>query len=213
MPLTIYFVRHGESQANVDRVFANRVNQPAGLTMAGIEQANALAQMLQGRSTSHVYTSPLQRAQQTAEIIASHLGVDTTTSDALREYDVGDFEGLSYHGNSAWRWDAYERTEAQWRRGIHHVRLPGGESLSDMRSRFVPFMDHLSACHSPSEAVAVVSHGGLLRIVLPILFKAITNEYALIHTLGHCEMVAAVRENEEWRCRQWGSELLDYTSI
>lgn len=213
MPLTIYFVRHGESQANVDRIFANRVNQPAGLTKAGIERANALAKMLQGRSTSHVYTSPLQRAQQTAEIIASHLGVDTTTSDALREYDVGDFEGLPYHGDSAWRWDAYERTEAQWRQGIHRARLPGGESLSDMRSRFVPFMDDLSACHSPSEAVVVVSHGGLLRIVLPILFNAITTEYALTHPLGHCEMVAAVRENEEWRCRQWISELLENTSV
>jgi broad specificity phosphatase PhoE len=96
MPLKILFVRHGESQANPDRVFANRVGIPGDLTPVGVAQAHALAWSLAPKPVTHIYTSPLARARQTAEILANTLGVPATITDALREYDVGDFGAQLY---------------------------------------------------------------------------------------------------------------------
>lgn len=107
MPLKILFVRHGESQANLDQVFANRVGIPGNLTQNGVAQAHALALEL----VTYVYTSPLARARQTADIIAQVLRTPATVTDALREYDVGDFEGMPYSGEGTWRWERYEQIE------------------------------------------------------------------------------------------------------
>lgn len=204
MPFTVCFVRHGESQANVDRIFANRDDHPAELTPAGIEQAHQLARTLVNEPITHIYSSPLRRARQTAELVASELGLLPIVSDALREYDVGEFEGLPYGDDAAWRWREYERIDAEWQDGRHDARLPGGESLADVRSRFLPFMEHLASQHAPTDALAVVSHGGLYRLMFPLLFANVSTEITRRHGIGHCETIVAVREDDAWQCRQWG---------
>src|SRR5680860_738289 len=88
VPLTAVFVRHGESTANVDRVFANRLDNPAPLTPVGFAQAESLVRVLGPFAITHVYTSPLARARQTAAVIAGAFGVTCTIVDAMREYDV-----------------------------------------------------------------------------------------------------------------------------
>jgi broad specificity phosphatase PhoE len=71
-PFRVYFVRHGQSEANVIHVFSNTgVKHP--LTVAGIEQAKALANRLSPEKISAVFSSPLLRATQTAEIKASYI--------------------------------------------------------------------------------------------------------------------------------------------
>lgn len=69
-----YFARHGESDANLQRVFANRGDGPP-LTSCGRQQASTLAGQLAGDGIQHVYASSLLRARQTAEILASRLAV------------------------------------------------------------------------------------------------------------------------------------------
>jgi 2,3-bisphosphoglycerate-dependent phosphoglycerate mutase len=206
MPLTIHFVRHGESQANIDRVFANRVSIPADLTPAGVAQARALARTFEHAGVTHVYSSPLPRARQTAEIVAAALGVPCVSDQALREYDVGDFEGLPYIGEHAWRWDRYEWVEQAWRDGDHAACHPGGESLADLGARFLPFMAWLAAHHADNDVLVAVGHGGFYRAVLPLLMPSISTGYALAHTLGHGDSVVAVHDDAGWHCRQWGEE-------
>lgn len=93
MPLSARFVRHGESTANLHRVFSNRADDPASLTAARVAQAETLAGLLRGIPVTHVYTSLLVRARQTAGFIAGALDVSCEVDDALREYDVGEVEG------------------------------------------------------------------------------------------------------------------------
>lgn len=202
MPLTIRFVRHGESQANLDRVFANRATFAADLTATGVAQAQALARALAGELVVHVYTSPLPRARQTAEIVATALGVPCTTDDALREYDVGDFEGAPYGGEHGWRWERYERVETAWRAGDLDARHPGGESLADVRDRFLPFLDRLAARRESGDVIAV-GHGGLYRVVLPLVLPGVTPAFALAHPLDHGDMIVVERHGENWRCVSW----------
>jgi len=108
-------------------VFANRVVCPAALTTAGVEQAYVLAEILATLPVTHLYTSPLLRARQTADVIASRLQIEPIERDVLRKYDVGDFEGVPYGGEAAWRWLEYQRVEAARRRCSHHACLSGGE--------------------------------------------------------------------------------------
>src|SRR5690606_9431786 len=170
MPLRVIFTRHGESTANVDGIFANRVDLPGDLTPLGRAQARDLARRLASIGPTHVYTSPLPRAFQTARIVAKSLELPLTLTDALREYDVGDFEGLPYTGADAWRMDAYWDVDQAWASGNLDARLPGGESLRAILERFLPFMTDLPKRHGETDIVVAIGHGGLFRAVLPHLF-------------------------------------------
>lgn len=204
MPLKILFVRHGESQANLARAFAYRVGIPGDLTQNGVAQAHALAHSLALEPVTHVYTSPLARARQTADIVAQVLRIRTpaTVTDALREYDVGDFEGKPYSDEDAWRWERYERIEWAWRDVQHETRHPEGESLTDLCGRFLPFMERLVEHHDQSETLVAVGHGGLFRAVLPILFGSFQFGCTCSHPLGHGDIVVAVHNQGTWCCEQ-----------
>lgn len=93
----IYFVRHGQSQANVDNVFAGP-HYPAPLTLEGKQQAKATANdiLSQHLKIDHILTSPLERARQTADIIALAIGFNPSeikVMPELQEYDMGELSG------------------------------------------------------------------------------------------------------------------------
>lgn len=90
--MKLYFTRHGESEANLLREHSNRgFRHP--LTSKGREQAAILAQKLVDVPVPQLFTSPIMRAVQTAEILSGTLGVPYESADALREYDCGILEG------------------------------------------------------------------------------------------------------------------------
>lgn len=198
------FVRHGESQANIDRIFANRPGSGGELTAGGTAQARDLAAALRSFAPGRVMSSPLPRAAQTAAIIAASLAIPMSLDDALGEYDVGDYEGLPYQGEHAWRWTRYEAVEAAWLGGDHDARHPGGESLSEVASRFRPFMARLAAVDAPT--VVAVGHGGLFRVVLPLVLPNVSAAFTASDGLDHGDMVIAMREDGVWRCARWAGE-------
>lgn len=203
MPLRVVFARHGESTANLAGIFANRPGHPHDLTPAGIAQAEALARSLVDFGITHIYTSPLRRAVQTAVIIGDRFGIPVTEMDALREYDVGDHEGHPYTGEQAWRWDRYAAVEADWRRGIRDARHPGGESLAELDDRFLTLMDAMPVRHTPAETVLAVSHGGLLRVVLPTIVRGLSRGGALDRALRYTDRIVIERIGGEWQCIEW----------
>lgn len=83
--LKLYFARHGESEANRLRVISNRGNQ-FGLTPQGRRQAALLAQSLKAVPVMAIYSSPLLRAVETADILARELHQSVQVTEALREY-------------------------------------------------------------------------------------------------------------------------------
>ncbi len=125
----IFFVRHGESQANTKRIVSNRVSDVAPLTDLGRRQALQVREVLRERGTiTTIYTSPIQRARETAEILANRDNIRVIIADGLREPFCGEIEGRG--DPEAWRLHAEQ--EHQWRIGNHDHRIPGGESLSDV---------------------------------------------------------------------------------
>ena len=186
--MRFYFVRHGESEANLLNEFSNRgARHP--LTERGRAQVSALAEKLRGVHFLAIYSSPILRAIQSAEILAANLHVPYRVTEALREYDVGILEGKADPES----WKKYYELLGEWLvKGNWDARIEGGESLNDMRYRFVPLIETLQKAHSNQEgAVLLVSHGGLYRCVLPLVLSNIDFEFSLAHTLGHTEFVLA----------------------
>jgi probable phosphoglycerate mutase len=102
----IYFVRHGENRANVERRMSWRViDYP--LTELGVRQAAAAAEWFRGRPVEAVYSSPLRRARQTAQHVARAVG------GPVRELAVGALDGL---GDAA-AWAVHDAVVARWRLG------------------------------------------------------------------------------------------------
>ncbi len=180
--MKIYFARHGESYANTTREVSNRgLKHP--LTPVGRLQAQALAQRLEGRGITHVYTSPVLRALETGILVANHLGIDYEVADALREYDCGELEGRS--DEACWQqMDELARAwvvDHQWER-----RLPGGESGWDVRKRFESIVDKLVSRHSPAdENVLCLAHGGVYWLALPLILNNLTVPFLVKHGLGY----------------------------
>jgi broad specificity phosphatase PhoE len=150
--------RHGETDWNRENRFQGHADPP--LNELGRRQSEELAETLAGEGIARVYSSPLRRAFETAEIVARRLGIDVEPVEALREIDVGSWSGLT-------REEVAERFPEAWARWLDGHRGFGyedGETYEELSARVVPAMRKLAARH-PRAVVLVVTHGGPSRVV------------------------------------------------
>ena len=162
--VSVWYIRHGENPANLTgELSCRRVDYP--LTDHGVEQARALAGLLSREpAPAAIYASPLRRAAQTAQILATRLGLPVCTLEGLRELDVGDLEGRS----DEQAWELYLEVAYAWQAGDHDRAYPGGEDfrhvLARLRAALTRALDH-----PPGSRVLMVAHDGLIRASLPAL--------------------------------------------
>src|SRR5690242_10734923 len=118
---TIYFVRHGENPANLTREFSHhRVDY--GLTLAGIRQAHETAAYFRNQGIDAVYTSPLKRARETAEIIGEALGLPVLEREDFREVNTGRLED---EPPTPENWAFHDGILHDWMHGKPETRFPG----------------------------------------------------------------------------------------
>lgn len=197
--MKLYFVRHGESEANIAGIFSNRdLKHP--LTQTGLEQARALAAQLKD-DFARIYSSPIQRARQTADILAQAWQGPVEITSALREWDVGIYEGRA----DPQGWELHRQVQEDWfRHRKLDSRMPEGESFLDMRARFVPFIATLLQAASPeSRPIVLVGHGGLYHAMLPEILHNIDNSFVAQHPLTHTAHVIAETSPRGLVCREW----------
>jgi broad specificity phosphatase PhoE len=200
-PMRLYFVRHGESDANLQRVFSNR-DLPHGLTDTGRAQVERLAEQLIDIPFAAFYVSPTLRARQSADILSARLRLVYTVTPALAEFDVGILEGRS----DAESWRRYEDLLDAWLcRRQWQARIEGGESFEDVHARFSRLIGALRA-QPPGGPVLLLGHGGTFICMLPQLLSNVTVEFARERSLGHTEVVIAELQSERLTCVTWGSE-------
>jgi broad specificity phosphatase PhoE len=152
-PVTFYFVRHGESEANAARRFAGRTDSP--LTERGRQQAEAVAEALAPTHFDRIVSSPLSRCRDTALVIARRHQLPVDLEPDLVEIDVGDKTGTAFDevaGLPEWRDDGF-------------IAWPRGESLDQVLSRTHRVITRIAA-ESPGQRVLVVGHGGVTRILM-----------------------------------------------
>jgi broad specificity phosphatase PhoE len=156
-PTWIYLIRHGETEWNREEVFRGRKDIP--LSDRGREQARLLASRLRDTLLAAVYSSPLQRASETARIVAACQAVDP--ADGLTDMSFGEWEGLPLSEVEA-RWPDLH---ALWQTRPESFTAPGGENLEAVRSRALPALETIAQTH-PDAAVAVVSHRVVNKVLL-----------------------------------------------
>jgi broad specificity phosphatase PhoE len=152
---TIHLARHGETDWNRELRWQGHSDPP--LNDRGRRQAQMLADALDGMPLVAVYTSDLSRATETAEIVASRLNLPVSVDPALREIDVGSWEGFTLaeietrFPEAVARWE--ERGEHGWE---------GGESHDQMAARVREAVRSIAARHE-GEEILIVTHGGPIR--------------------------------------------------
>jgi broad specificity phosphatase PhoE len=197
--MKLYFVRHGQSEANLLHEISNR-GQKHGLTPQGREQAATLATHLTACNITQLFTSPLLRATQTADILADALGLPYQITDALREYDCGILEGKSDEA----AWEQYRQLRSAWIDDRHwDARIERGESFRDMEQRFVPFIQQLlqQVDHSGG-SIVLIGHGGLYACMLPLILHNVSFA-AATYTFPNIAYVLAESHNRGLIGLEW----------
>ena len=197
--MRLYFARHGQSEANLLRVISNRgLVHP--LTQLGRQQAAELARALASILISKIYSSPLLRARQTAEIVAAALNFPFEITDALREPDCGIAEGRSDEA----AWAEHRRVWNAWDEQRYDDHIEGGESFNDLRARFMPFIERLLIEHGDSaDQLLLISHGQLLSTMLSVLLTNAAEIFGEPRPIPNTGTILVERQAAGWVCVEW----------
>jgi probable phosphoglycerate mutase len=198
--MRFYFVRHGQSEANVINQFSNQNFEIHPLTETGVGQAQALADKLREEQFTCIYASPMLRARQTAEILNVPHKLNVQVTPALREHDAGDLEGRADRE----AWEQYTQLIETWRANDQDARITNGESFNDLHERFMPFVTEVAETYSGSDAqIVFVGHAGIFHLMLPQLMKNLSYEFTRQHVLSNTGVVIAEYRDGELVCVEW----------
>ncbi len=161
---TLLLARHGEAESNQHGAFLGRSDQP--LTERGIRQANSLADKLAHWDIDAIYSSPLQRAANTAKAIAERQELSLKVDERWIERAYGDWEGLVFDEAK----EAFPTDYAAWQQNAMENAPTNGENLFQVQLRArEAFQDIVSTSHE--QTVLIVAHGGILNVLPCTLFN------------------------------------------
>ena len=154
---TIILVRHGQSESNVKKTFTGQLNAP--LTDDGREQARRMALYLDKYRVDKIYASSLERAVETAQVIASRQNCPMEKQDAIMEMNSGLWQGLTFTEIA----EKYPQTYAVWRSDIGEATPEGGETCRELYDRVTAFFQKV--LQMPEETVCLVCHAIPIRMM------------------------------------------------
>lgn len=199
--MVIYFVRHGETDWNVEKKIQGSADIP--LNENGKQQAKNLAMQLtkqRDMGSFHAvraYTSPQMRAAETAQTVADALGIPCISIDGLKEMSMGQWEGLDWNTVETEYGSVYEH----WNSNRRYVKPPEGESYNDLLARTLAVLSDI--LEREEENVLVVSHSAVLMAIRCYVAGAPFEEESMVvrYKTKNTEVVALTRE-EIWRALQ-----------
>lgn len=162
MTTRLYLIRHGATQLTAEDRFSGAAN--VYLSEEGRAQAERLAQRLADDQVVAIYTSPLDRTMETAEIIARPHGLQPLPQEGLREISHGHWEGMTRKEVEAQFHDEY----ISWESDPFTFAPEGGESGISVLARALPVIREIVVSHKDRNIV-VVSHKATIRLILSSL--------------------------------------------
>lgn len=149
-------VRHGAHDW-LGRGIAGRM-PGVSLNEEGRTQAHQLVERLSQRAIAAIYSSPIERARQTAAPLAQARGLAVAIDDAFSEIDFGEWTGCTFA--------ELEADHDRWRVWCERKSVaaaPGGEAFTAVQRRVMDGLERLRRLHHPDEAVVVFSHGDIIK--------------------------------------------------
>jgi broad specificity phosphatase PhoE len=170
--MNLLMIRHGEIPSNVNKVYAGR--SPEHLTQKGVKQAEAVSEKLKGLKIGALYSSPIQRALQTAGIVSEAIGIDPAMNDAFRELEMGPWEGMSEADIAK----EYPKEWSIWNNKPAELKLEGRETLKELLSRVLA---GIRSIKDSDDNVVIVTHVAIIRVMLLWQAGKSLNLYKTIH--------------------------------
>ena len=187
---TVLLIRHGLLSENAEDCFLGAADAP--MSSAGEAQIQELTQRLRLRVTlDAIYCSDLSRSRRTAELLTCGPDIPIHVRPALREIDLGDWQGLSRREVAVRQPDAY----AARGRDIVNFRPPGGESFADLALRVLPCWRDVVE-DSAAEVIAIAGHAGVNRVILCHLLGTPLANLFRIAQRPACVDIVEWRKNE-----------------
>ena len=156
----IIFLRHAQAENNTKRILAGRT-EGVPLTKTGIQQAEQISEYLKPLDISAIYSSPIERAKHTAEIVTKNSAIDVELDERLTEIDMGKFTRMNYddmfakYGNIFLKFYENDPVIAE-----HEV-----ETFPDVQKRILDMVDHVIEKHK-NENVILVTHMDPIKSML-----------------------------------------------
>lgn len=161
----IIFLRHGQARNNVEKILAGRT-PGFPLTDEGVRQAEYAAELLASMNISAIYSSPIQRAEDTARIVGEKTSVDVTIDERLTELDMGKFTGMGYdeiyknHGNVFLKFYNEEL----------EIAHNGVETFVQVKKRIMAMASDAAKSY-PDQNVVLVTHMDPIKAMLSIAWN------------------------------------------
>lgn len=172
--MKLLLARHGQTDWNATQRFQGQSDLP--LNETGRQQAIALGKRLLHQPIDSLYASDLQRARETARILAAHHACEIYTDPRLRETSFGDWEGLTY--NEIKQNDP--AALAAWEADLYKTAPPNGETLEQLAARVQSALDDIRAKHT-DQTILLVAHGGPLQVLLCLVLNLSPSMYWQFH--------------------------------
>ena len=160
MDTIIYLTRHGQTLWNIEKRLQGRGNSP--LTEDGIERAKELRDRIKNIHIDIIYSSPIERALTTANIIKGDKSIEVITDDGLMEMCFGDYEGQIT--------DEVMKENPDWdiiliMKGNTELAAPNGENLAEVRDRVARTMNKIIEANR-GKTILIVAHGITLKAIM-----------------------------------------------
>jgi len=185
----LLFIRHAET--DMAGRFCGHSDPP--INARGKQQIQALVESIEPKSIGAVYCSDLRRSVITAEVLAAASSLSVVAKRNLREIHFGDWEGMN--------WAEIERRDPtyarEWVNAFPRLATPGGERFADFEVRVMAEVDTLVRL-AKDRRIAVVTHGGVMRVALQKLLDC-SGQEAWSRTLPYCCSFAYEAQTEHLR--------------
>jgi broad specificity phosphatase PhoE len=154
----LILARHGETVWNVEKIYRGRAD--VNLDEVGIKQADLLGKYLSSWKLEAIYSSPVKRATDTANIIARYQKIGVQIAEGLVDFDYGEWQSLPEKEVKK----LYPALLNEWHNNPHKVRMPAGESLEDVRNRAIEVVNDVLSKYQGS--VVLISHRVVNKVLI-----------------------------------------------
>lgn len=191
---TILMVRHGESEANRNEIFAGHFD--ADLENRGLKQAEKTAEYIKENfKVDKVYASDLKRAFKTGKCIADLLGVEILPTEKLREIAAGKWDGMKFSDLQIY----YKREYDVWMQDIGNAYCPEGESVKELGERVMNELTRIAE-ENDGKTVVVATHATPIRAAQTFIQFGSFEEMKNVKWVSNASVTVLEYDDKEWKC-------------